>query len=137
MRLCVKRKAGFWSLVAIAVYVQFDTLIQLIIEGLHAAFELVEFTLDRLVEHIFHTELHTTQVITFYLMLLMAGVALYKLVGLLPGWYRMGRNNLASHYRQLSREIHEYWHRSSVINKMKWWAVLMVGSGVLILGLLS
>jgi sorbitol-specific phosphotransferase system component IIC len=137
MRLCVKRKAGIWSLVAIVVYVQFDTLLPLLIECLHAAFEMVEFILDRLVEHIFHTDLHTTQVITFYLMLLIAGVVLYKLVRLLPDWYRTRKNNLTAYYHQLSREIHEYWRTSSAINKMKWWAVLSVGTGMAVLGLFS
>ncbi|NOS88866.1 MAG: hypothetical protein HOP34_10080 [Methylococcaceae bacterium] len=53
-----------------------DVVFGFIMEIFHLLFELVfilfewlESTLDHLVEHLFHTDLHTTQIIVFYLIL--------------------------------------------------------------------
>ena len=137
MKLSAKRKIGIWIVLAIVLYVQFDMLISLLIEFLHTSFELFEFSLDKLVEHIFHTDLHTTQRITFYLMLLIAALILYKLGCLVPIWFFTIKNNLADICHQLIEEFLSYWRTTSAINKMKWWTVLTVCSGMLMWGLLS
>jgi hypothetical protein len=45
----------------------------------HILFEFIEEMLDKFVEHIFHTDLHQTQVIVFYLMLSIAFGGIYYL----------------------------------------------------------
>ncbi len=57
------------------------------IEILHAlgwfvfhVYELVEFILDETIHHLFHTSLHTTQVIVFYLMMSMGLYGSYRIV---------------------------------------------------------
>lgn len=137
MKLSAKHKIGIGIILATVFYVQFDMLIHLAIEGLHSAFELFEFSLDVLVEHLFHTDLHTTQVITFYLMLLIGGLVLYKVGRMVMSWYATFKKNLIDHFHQFYDDFLNYWRATSVMNRMKWWTVLMVCSGVLMLGLLS
>ena len=62
-----------------------------------------------LIEHIFHKDLHDTQVIVFYLMLSVAGFALYKLLRALPNRYRELKRNLVTGWSQLKKEILAYW----------------------------
>jgi hypothetical protein len=50
-------------------------------------FELVELSLDRLVEHLFDTGLHVTQTIVFYILLAIGAYAGYKLWKVVPHWY--------------------------------------------------
>lgn len=137
MKLSAKHKIGIGIILAIVFYVQFDALIPLLIEGLHTAFELFEFSIDVLVEHLFHTDLHTTQVITFYLMLLIAALILHKVGRKVMSGYATFKKNLTDCYHQLFEEFLNYWHTTTVMNRMKWWTVLMVCSGVLMLWLLS
>jgi hypothetical protein len=136
IKFSTKYKIGIWMVLAIIFYAQFDVLIHLLIEFLHASFELFEYTLDQLIEHTFHTELHTTQVITFYLMLLIAALILYQLARLIPAWYFTIKRNLFDCGRQLKEEFLSYWRSASIIDKMKWCSVLAACSALL-LGLLS
>lgn len=46
---------------------------------LHALFELIEVTLDDIVEHLFHTDRHTTQIIVFYLIWAIVLYSAYRL----------------------------------------------------------
>lgn len=55
----------------------------LLIEIVAEIYELLEFTLDEVIHHVFETSRHTTQVIVFYLMLGMFLYGLYRLARLL------------------------------------------------------
>jgi hypothetical protein len=57
----------------------FHLLMEIVVE----IYELLEFTLDEVIHHIFETSRHTTQVIVFYLMLGMFLYGLYRLARLL------------------------------------------------------
>lgn len=46
---------------------------------LHALFEFIEVTLDDIVEHLFHTDRHTTQIIVFYLIWAIVLYSAYRL----------------------------------------------------------
>ena len=133
INLSTKYKAGIWIVLTITVYAQFDFLIHLSIEFLHISFEMFEFALDQLIEHIFHTDLHTTQVITFYLMLLIAALLLYMLARLIPTWYHTTKHNLLDCYHQLKDEFLSDWRTASVINQIKWCSILAACSGLLLL----
>ena len=74
----------------------FDTVFELLLELIHISFEVLEHSLDKLIEHLFHTDLHDTQIIVFYLMWVMAGYPLYRLYKLLrtlPRRYREFKGN--------------------------------------------
>ena len=61
------------------VFGLFFRLIHLLLALAHMIFEFIEVTLDHLVEHIFETDVHQTQVIVFYLMMSIAFCGLYYL----------------------------------------------------------
>ncbi|MFW5443256.1 MAG: PilZ domain-containing protein [Methylococcaceae bacterium] len=50
------------------------------VELVHLLYELIEYSLDNIVEHFFHTGLHETQVIVFYIQVGLGGVGLYVLL---------------------------------------------------------
>lgn len=62
-------------------------LLHLLLEGLHIVFECIEMMLDALVEHLFHTDLHQTQVIVFYILCAFASFLIYRLKLALPRYY--------------------------------------------------
>ena len=65
-----------------------DSIIHLIFESIHILFEIVEVTLDNIVETLFETGVHQTQIIVFYLMIVIAVVVLYYSYHALLGCYR-------------------------------------------------
>lgn len=109
--LSINRNVAF-SLVLtgiVIVILLFDAVFELLFELIHVSFEFVEEMLDMLIEHIFHKDLHDTQLIVFYLMLSVAGFALYKLLRALPNRYRELKRNLVTGWSQLKKEILAYW----------------------------
>ena len=88
--------AGIVTLIILpdVVFGLFFGLMHLLLEILHMIFEFIEVNLDRLVEHIFETDVHQTQVIVFYLMLSIALGGLYYLWSFLPRVYYQSKENL-------------------------------------------
>jgi len=95
---------------------------------LHQAFELFELSLDVLIEHFFHTDLHTTQIIVFYVMLSMAAWAIYKLLRALPRWYHQGIEKLSNYYARQKAEAFDDWHNLSLFGKIKCMLVFITGT---------
>lgn len=123
--LSIKRNVAFGLILTVIVIVilMFDTVFELLLELTHVSFEFVELSLDIFIEHIFHTDLHDTQIIVFYLMWAMAGYPLYRLYKLLrtlPRRYREGKENLVTGWSQLKKEILAYWQDLPATGKTKW-----------------
>ncbi|MGR9088290.1 MAG: hypothetical protein ACU841_14640 [Gammaproteobacteria bacterium] len=130
-----KHGVGIATTILVFVYVSFDTLMEWLFEGIHMSFELFEFALDKLVEHVFHTSHHTTQTIVFYLMLLIAGSILYKMVRLMPGWYRSGKHHLIRTMKLLKNQAQDRWLSATAGDRLRWCAFGTFGAGLLMLGL--
>ena len=115
-----------------------DVVIELLAETVHLVFELlfevadisfewVETLFDHIVEHLFHTELHQTQIIVFYLLMSIAAFPFYYLCRLLLRLFIRLKESLpatgalykarAVLYRQ---ETALYWQDLSLIDKIKW-----------------
>ena len=94
-------------------------LVHILLELAHMIFEFIEVTLDRLVEHIFETDVHQTQVIVFYLMLSIAFGGLYYLWRLLPRYYHQSKENLLDVWLEQKTLSSLYWRDLSLINKIK------------------
>jgi glucan phosphoethanolaminetransferase (alkaline phosphatase superfamily) len=77
-----------------AVFRLFLGIFHIILALAHIFFEFVEVNLDGLVEHIFETDVHQTQVIVFYLMLSIAFCGLYYLWYQLPCAYHKSKENM-------------------------------------------
>lgn len=138
MILSINRKAAFGLILIgiVIVILMFDTIFELLLELIHMSFEVIELSLDRLIEHLFHTDLHDTQIIVFYLMWAMAGYPLYRLYKLLrtlPRRYREFKEDLAAGWSQLKKEILAYWQDLSPTGKTKWLMGFMASISCIVL----
>lgn len=86
---------------------------------IHLGFEFVEYNLDHLIEHTFHTELHTTQVIAFYTMLSLGLAGLYLVWRIVPpAWNRLVNHQLAFWTRKKASFLY-YWSEQTLADKIK------------------
>jgi hypothetical protein len=92
-------------------------LLHLLLELVHVLFEFIELTLDGLVEHLFHTDLHQTQVIVFYLMWTIALFLLYRLKLMLPRYYRRLQETILTTWLWHKARLIQYWSSVSLIQK--------------------
>jgi len=124
------RVRGLILAAAIAVIVAPDVVIGLLLELLHflfehfleiihLSFEFIELNLDHLVEHLFHTDLHQTQVIVFYTIATFVVYGLYRLLRALPSFYRRCKNSLLSACAHQKASLLYYWREQSLTNKCK------------------
>ncbi|NOT10924.1 MAG: hypothetical protein HOP23_03660 [Methylococcaceae bacterium] len=95
------------------------SIFDLFLELLHTLFEGIESVLDHLVEHFFHTEVHDTQLIVFYTLMLMALGMGYGLLKLLVPLYLRAKNNLRARWEREKQVIAVYWIHLSWVNKIK------------------
>lgn len=72
----------------------YDLTMELLTEIVHLFFELLfelfewfELGIEEIIEHLFHTEHHTSQIVTFYVLLMIGGFFFYGLWQLLPRLY--------------------------------------------------
>ena len=98
----------------------FHLFLELFIEFLDVCFEWIESTLDHLVEHLFETDLHDTQIIVFYIMMTMLAFLVYRLYLFLPMIVkRIYQIILASFTRQKIRLL-IFWEEQSLLGKIKY-----------------
>jgi len=98
-------------------------------EILHLSFEFIELNLDHLVEHLFHTDLHQTQVIVFYTLATFVVYGLYRLLRALPSFYRRCKSSLLSACAHQKASVLYYWREQSLTNKFK---LIVIGVAVII-----
>jgi hypothetical protein len=72
----------------------YDQTMEILTEIAHVVFELsfelfewIELGIEEIIEHLFHTEHHASQIVTFYILLLIGGFVVYGLWQILPGLY--------------------------------------------------
>ena len=94
-------------------------LVHLIFELLFILFEWVESTLDKLVEHLLHTELHQTQIIVFYLIVGIAVFPLYYLWRMLLRLFFRLKETLLAAWMLYKTRATLYWQDLSLIDKIK------------------
>lgn len=64
--------------VALSILVGFyDVIFGSVFDFIHTVIEIIELGLDGLIEHTFHTSLRQTEIIVFYIMLVLGGVLIY------------------------------------------------------------
>jgi hypothetical protein len=104
-----------------------DAVIGLLFELVHFFFELlfilfewVESTLDKVVEHVFNTELHETQTIVFYLIVGIALLPLYYLLRMLKRLFYWSRETLPLKWALYKAQAIFYWQDLSLFDKIKW-----------------
>jgi len=123
------RKIFLYGLALIGIVIMItmpDVVIGLLFESVHFFFELlfilfewIESTLDKLVEHLFHTELHQTQIIVFYLLIGISAYLLYYLSRMLLRLFFRLKETLLSAWTLYKTRAALYWQDLSLIDKIK------------------
>ena len=110
-----------------------DVIMGLLFEVVHFFFELlfilfewVESTLDKLIEHLFHTELHETQTIVFYLIVGIVLLPLYYLWRMLNRLFYWSKETLPLKWMLYKTQAIFYWEDLSLFGKIKWIAITVV-----------
>ena len=93
--------------------------VHLFFEVLFIVFEWIESTLDHLVEHLFETELHQTQTIVFYVMVVIVLLPLYYLSRMLLRLFFRLKETLPDAWALYKIRATLYWQGLSLIGKIK------------------
>jgi hypothetical protein len=94
-------------------------ILHLLFELLHILFEWFELSLEHAVEHMFHTTRHGSQIITFYILLLIGSLLLYGLWRMTPRLYRRFIEFLAVAWERRKTACWIYWLSLPLMNKVK------------------
>ncbi len=103
-------------------------LLEWLIELGDIVFEWVELSLDTLIELLFETDLHDTQIIVFYIIMSVIGFFVYRLSLLIPGIYRRTLNKLIAFYLNRKTQLILYWRNLTLPNKIKLIAMVIGAS---------
>ena len=122
------QRVSFWASVAIIFAAPIEVF-HFLLTIFHMLFEWTENSLDFIIELVFDTSLHTTQVVVFYI--IVAGIlyGLYKLWRGLPDFYQRQKENLLEFLSDEVESTVNYWQESA-INKMK---LLIAAAGLIFL----
>lgn len=116
MQYGVQHKLIFFSTFLIFLSLTYDSLFHLLAVLLHGLFESLEYVLDGCIEHLFDTGTHKTQVIVFYILVLLISYGLYRFYRFLPCCYHRLKTSLAHD----KAEILSYWHFLPLLKKIKY-----------------
>lgn len=93
-------------------------LLELFLHTIHLGFEFIESSLDKFIEHLFHTDLHQTQVIVFYIILSFGLYGLYRLLRAAPPFFRQCKKNQINYWSRQKASLLYYWREQSLPNKI-------------------
>ncbi|MDD4906792.1 MAG: PilZ domain-containing protein [Methylobacter tundripaludum] len=103
-------------------------LFELFLEFSHLAFEFIESNLDHLVEHLFETDVHQTQVIVFYIIVLFVFYGFYRLWQVVPPFCRWCKKKQIAYWSRKKANLLFYWREQSSLNKLK---LVVIGVAVI------
>jgi hypothetical protein len=101
-------------------------LIHTIFELIHTVFEIFEQTLDLIIEHSFHTDLHTTQVIVFYILLAIGSFIVFKANKIFSMWSKKWIEKAKYFWQETKVTAVYYPKKLMLLEKMHRWSVVMV-----------
>jgi hypothetical protein len=113
------------ALVALAI-LMYDVLLDLVFNLLHFIFEVIhimyewcELGIEHAVEHLFHTSRHGSQVITFYILLLIACLLIYWLWKAMPRLYKLFKQYMRKTWECRKIECKAYWLSLTLSKKVR------------------
>lgn len=115
MTLKAHRKTIVQAVLIVIVISTYDVLLHSLLTFVHVAFEWIELGLEELIEHVFHTTRHQSQIIVFYLLLSVVLFGLYRLWRVLPRFY----NYLQATRTHYMTHMSCYWRECSSVQKAK------------------
>ena len=105
--------------VAISILVGFyDVIFGSLWEAIHLILEIIEMSLDKLIEHVFKTGLQETQLIVFYIMLSTGGVLIYLAWKLLVQMFSSVSHNLDQEWSEFKNAVTTDWQAMSMTNRV-------------------
>lgn len=106
------------------------SILHLIFEVIHLMFEWFELGIEHSIEHLFHTTRHGSQVVTFYILLLTAGLLIYWLWRIMPRLYKQFIQFVQRAWERRRTECKNYWLSLTLINKVR---LLSTATGIVYL----
>ena len=103
----------------------YDVLLHTIFVGLHLTFEWVEYMLEEIIEHTFHTNRKQSQLVVFYLFWLIGFYALYRLKIILYRVYESLKKQLSEMSCYYQAYISQQLTKLTATQKIKWTSSLM------------
>jgi len=85
------------------------SLLHLILEIIHILYEWFELGIEHTVEHLFHATRHGSQIVTFYILLLIGGSIIYWLWRVMPRFYEFCKVFAAQAWVRRKTEWEYYW----------------------------
>ncbi|MDT8405970.1 MAG: hypothetical protein RQ715_01860 [Methylococcales bacterium] len=92
----------------------------LLLEVLELLFEVFEFLLDEIVEHLFHTDKSTSQIIVFYIILLLFSLFAFWFKRKLPRMFRKLRTGWCEFWGKTGDDFLDFWQPLTLLNKTLW-----------------
>ena len=103
----------------------YDVLLHTLFVGLHLTFEWVEYMLEEIIEHTFHTNRKQSQLVVFYLLWLIGFFALYRLMIILYRVYESLKKQFSDRRCYYQAYISQQLTVLTANQKIKWTTALM------------
>lgn len=100
---------------------------ELLVELLDILFEGAEITLDHIIELLFDTGLHDTQIIVFYILFAIIGYGLYRFCRMVPGFFLRVQSYLVAFWEYNKIRTYLYWRGLTLIERIKLLAICAAG----------
>lgn len=94
-------------------------LFEIVLHLLHLGFEYLEMGLDHVIEHLFHTGRHETQIIVFYVLVTLGLIAVYLIGRKIPAACKRWSNNLRLFWTRKYSSALYFWNQQSLLDKIK------------------
>lgn len=111
----------------------FLNILHLLFEVLHILYEWLELGIEHSVEHLFHTSRHGSQVVTFYILMLIASLLMYWLWRVLPRLYKQIVQCVQQAWQRRKSQCAAYWVSLTLSNKL---SLVSTAAGVVYLSTL-
>lgn len=105
----------------------FHFILELLLELAHLMFEWAEVTLDHIIELLFDTDLHDTQIIVFYILLSIICYGIYRLCRVVPGMFLRMQSYLIALWEFNKIRAYLYWRGLPLIEQLKLVAIFAIG----------
>ncbi len=112
-------KAIIVGLVITTIVIFPEFLWHFVVGVLHLAFEWIEFALDFVIELVFETGLHNTQIIVFYILGVLALIGLYFLAKRVPKMLNNFQNKLNRYRNDKKAALRLYWQQLPFLHKVQ------------------
>lgn len=93
-------------------------LLHLVFEVFHNMFEWIELGIEHTVEHLFHTDRHGSQIVTFYILCAIAGYGFYRLWNAVPRLYQFFKQLVLASWARRKTQLQLYWLSLNSLHKV-------------------